>query len=131
MTDMILFLRGFELAVSIGIYEQERAAPQPLRIDVALAITRPADDDAIDATLDYDFLRTEITALAAARHYDLQETLCAAILALCRAQAGVTGALARTAKTSIYPDAESVGCQQMWLADGVRPLVGPQLCAVI
>lgn len=131
MTDMILFLRGFELAVSIGIYEQERAAPQPLRIDVALAITRPATDDAIDATLDYDFLRTEIAALAAARHYDLQETLCADILALCRAQAGVTGALARTAKTSIYPDAEAVGCQMIWLADTSQTHISAQLsCAI-
>ena len=53
-------------------------------VSVAMTCRYPAPpDDRIDAVVDYDFLREGIHALAAARHFELQEMLCERIAALC------------------------------------------------
>jgi dihydroneopterin aldolase len=103
-----------ELAISVGlgIHPTERAAPQRVLVSVGLDCdygdTAPADR--IDAVVDYDFLRTGIHALAAARHYELQETLCDAIAALAMHDPRVRSVRVRTMKPDIYPDAR-IGCE--------------------
>lgn len=116
-----LFLDDYRLPVSIGIHPHERAAPQTIRIDITLLVDRTIAGDAIEAVVDYDFLREGIAALAARGHYETQEALCGDILALCRAHGGPVGAIVATCKPDVYPDAAGVGCRMLWLGPGVDP----------
>lgn len=117
-----LFLKDYEIKVRLGVHDFEKAAPQRVRINVALAVEATAEADAIETVLDYDFLRAEITLLAAQGHIGLQETLCAEILKLCRARTGVRAVRVSTEKPDVYPDCAAVGCRMAWIDEGVDPL---------
>jgi dihydroneopterin aldolase len=96
----------------IGIHPEELAGPQ--RVIISIWLHCRYDDgslpDAIEAVVDYDFLRREILALAASRHFNLQETLCEAIAALALVDPRVKRVRVRSTKPDIYPDA-AVGCE--------------------
>ena len=65
----------------IGFHEFEVGAPQRLLVTVEIWLedtALPADDDPVRAW-NYDFLRHEVEEIAAARRYNLQETLAHAI----------------------------------------------------
>ncbi len=114
-----IVLDRYRLDVSIGIHDFERLKPQPVRVTVAVAFEKKAAfADKIANVIDYDFLRSEIAALVHGRHINLQETLCEAILAICR-KGGARGAIVRSEKTNVYPDTQSVGCEMSWFDDGV------------
>jgi dihydroneopterin aldolase len=105
-------LEGLELTMGLGIHPDERAAPQRVIVSVRMQVAYPAPlaDDRIDQVLDYDFVRSGIRALVADRHFDLQETLCEAIAALCFTDPRVERVTVRTSKPDVYPDA-AVGCE--------------------
>lgn len=114
-----ILLDRYRLDVSIGIHDFERAKPQPVTVSLAVAFGRRAQySDRITEVVDYDFLRTEIAGLVHDRHINLQETLCEAILNICR-KGGAKGAIVRSEKTNVYPDAQAVGCEMSWFEDGV------------
>lgn len=106
-----LVLDGLELTMGLGIHPHEQA-PQRVIVAVRLDAIYPAApaDDRIDEALDYDFVRAGIRALAASRHFNLQETLCEAIAALCFADPRVAQVTVRSVKPDVYPDA-SIGCE--------------------
>ena len=111
MADYTILLEGLELRIGLGIHPHERAAPQRVMLDVAMTCTYPAPPaDRIDAVVDYDFLRERIHALAASRHFELQETLCDQVAALALADPRVMRVRVRSMKLDIYPDAR-VGCE--------------------
>ena len=60
---------------------------------------------------DYDFLRTEIGALADGRRFNLQETFVREIYDLVAARRGVTALRVSTRKPDIYPDCAGVGVE--------------------
>ncbi|MDO7841216.1 dihydroneopterin aldolase [Sphingomonas immobilis] len=105
-------LEGLEVVMGLGIHPQELAAHQRVIVSVRMDIDYPASpsEDRIEEVLDYDFVREGIRALAAKRHFALQETLCEAIAALCLGDARVRQVTVRTSKPDIYPDA-AVGCE--------------------
>ncbi len=108
----VVTLEALELRVGLGIHPAERAAPQRVIVSVQFYCDygdAPLADD-IDAVVDYDFLREAIIALASARHFDLQESLCEAIGALALGDPRVAGVRVRTEKPDIYPDAR-IGCE--------------------
>ncbi len=112
-------LDRYRLDVSIGIHDFERLKPQPVTVSISVAFSRRARyADKKSEVIDYDFLRTEIAALVHDRHINLQETLCEAILNICR-KGGAKGAIVRSEKTNVYPDTQSVGCEMSWFDDGV------------
>ncbi len=114
-----IVLESYRLDVSIGIYESERAKPQPVSVSVAVAFARLARyQDRIAEVIDYDFLRREIAALVHDRHINLLETLCDLILDICRRH-GAKGAIVRADKMNVYPDARSIGCEMAWFDSGV------------
>lgn len=114
-----IILDSYRLDVSIGIYESERAKPQPVALSVAVAFARrPQYQDRITEVVDYDFLKREIAALVHDRHINLLETLCALILEIC-SRNGAKGAIVRSDKTNVYPDARSIGCEMSFFDDGV------------
>jgi 7,8-dihydroneopterin aldolase/epimerase/oxygenase len=105
-----IFLRNLSVEASIGIHDHEKAARQRLLINVEVFL-RPqrALQDDIGEVLDYDFLRQGISSMVAARHYNLQETLCQQIVEFCLANAQVLSARVSTEKPDIYPDCDGVG----------------------
>lgn len=106
-----IVLDDYELPVDIGFHDFEVGRPQRLMLKVEVWIDEasfPKDDDAASAW-NYDFLRTEIAALASARRYNLQETLVQAIYDLVAARRGVTALRVRSRKPDIYPDCAGVG----------------------
>ncbi len=115
MADRVRYttiLDRLEISMGLGIYPQERAAPQRVLVSVWLAVDyiAPIIDDRIEQVLDYDFVRTGIRSLVADRHFDLQESFCDAVAALCLADARVAEVRVRSMKSDIYPDA-AVGCE--------------------
>lgn len=105
-------ISGIETAASIGIHGFEQATRQKVLVSVALLLEKPATvRDEIGAVLDYDFVREGVLDLTGGRHFNLQETLCEAILDLCLAQSGVLGAVVQTDKADVYPGVSGVACR--------------------
>jgi hypothetical protein len=78
----------------MGIHEFEKRTRQRIMVNVDLYLEPDAriERDHISETVDYDFLRREIAALADSGHFHLQETFCERILAICLASRGGGGA---------------------------------------
>ena len=111
MADYTILLDSLAVMIRLGIHPHE-AAPQRVTVSVEMTVRYPApiDADAIDAVLDYDFVREGIVTLAAERGFALQETLCETIAALCLGDPRVVTVRVRTAKRDVYPDA-GIGCE--------------------
>lgn len=112
MAEFTTILDGLSLPMRIGIHPEELEAPQ--RVTISVWLHCRYDDailpDTIDAVVDYDFLRREIIALAASRHFNLQETVCEAVAAIALVDPRVQRVRVRSAKPDIYPDA-AIGCE--------------------
>jgi dihydroneopterin aldolase len=106
-----IFLKNFETRLSIGIHDFEKKARQRVIVNVDLYLDPDAkvERDHIDETVDYDFVRREIVGLAENSHFNLQETFCEKVLAICLARPGVLAARVSSEKLDVYPDCESVG----------------------
>jgi 7,8-dihydroneopterin aldolase/epimerase/oxygenase len=106
-----IVLEDFCLDVDIGFHDFEVGAPQRLLITVEVWVDEAsfAAEDDKDAAWNYDFLRTEVRAIASARRWNLQETLVRAIYDLVAARRGVTALRVRSRKPDIYPDCAGVG----------------------
>lgn len=101
-------LENLQVMASIGIHDFEKQAPQALLITVELFFQAKVHTDDISQTVDYDFLRESTRRLAAAQHFELQETLAIQVLQACLAQP-VLGARVYVRKPDVYPDCDSVG----------------------
>jgi dihydroneopterin aldolase len=108
-----LFLEDYEINVEIGIHEFEKIAPQRILISMEIFMLGQTlnSDDNIDDVLDYDFIRTEIAKLVKYRSFNLQETLCRAILDIVRKRSGIRKIIVRTKKPDVYSDCRSVGVE--------------------
>lgn len=108
-----IVLQDYELPVDIGFHAGEVGNPQRLVVTIEVWVEEAAfaHEDEASSAWDYDFLRTEIRALAGARRYNLQETLARAIYDLVAARRGVTGLRVSTHKPDIYPDCAGVGVE--------------------
>lgn len=106
-----LILEGLSLTMGLGIHAHEQT-PQRVLVDVRLDCLYPStpSEDRIAEALDYDTIYRGIVALAASRHFNLQETLCEEIATLCLADPRVERACVRSCKPDIFPDAR-VGCE--------------------
>ncbi len=118
-----IFLKNFRAHMFLGVHAHEKANKQLVVINVDLYFDAaiPSQADQIESVVDYDFLRTEIERISQERHFNLQETLCEEILALCLAKQGVTAARISTEKPEAYPDCDSVGYELFWHKDFPRP----------
>lgn len=95
----------------MGVHDFEKKAKQRVVVNVDLYLDPEGSiqRDHISETVDYDFVRREIAALADSGHVHLQETFCEKILAICLAKPGVIAARVSSEKPDVYPDCESVG----------------------
>ena len=108
-----ILLDALEVQADIGFHDFEIGQPQRLSVTVEIwleDVAQPADDDPAGAW-DYDYLRTEIRALAGARRYNLQETLAHAIYQRFAAMRGVKALRVATTKPDIYAEARGVGVE--------------------
>jgi len=108
-----IVLEGYQLDVDIGFHDFEIGAPQRLLVTVEVWVDEASfaagDDEA--GAWDYDFLRTEIGALAEGRRFNLQETFAREIYELIAARRGVTALRVATSKPDIYVDCVGVGVE--------------------
>jgi dihydroneopterin aldolase len=108
-----ILLESLEVQVDIGFHDFEVGAPQRLIVSVEIWLedcSLPNDDDPARAW-NYDFLRAEVEELAAARRYNLQETLAHAVFERIAAFRGVRALRVRTSKPDVYPQADGVGVE--------------------
>lgn len=108
-----ILLDALEVQADIGFHDYEIGRPQRLLVTVEIwldDVSPPAGDDPSGAW-DYDYLRTEVRELAAARRYNLQETLAHAIYQRFAAMRGVKALRVATAKPDIYAEARGIGVE--------------------
>jgi dihydroneopterin aldolase len=106
-------LDSYDLKVDIGFHDFEIGAPQRLLVTVEVWVDEAAfaaGDERAQAW-DYDFLRTEIGALAKGRRFNLQETFVRELYDLVAARRGVTDLRVSTRKPDVYPDCAGVGVE--------------------
>jgi dihydroneopterin aldolase len=106
-------LEDYCLSADIGFHDFEIGAAQRLTVTVEVWIDEAsfAGEDKAHHAWDYDFLRTEIGALAAGRRFNLQETLVREIYDLVAARRGVTALRVASRKPDIYADCAGVGVE--------------------
>jgi dihydroneopterin aldolase len=108
-----IVLEDYDLPVDIGFHDFEIGRPQRLLVTVEVWVEERAfaASDERASAWDYDFLRSEIGALAAGRRFNLQETFVREIYDLVAARRGVTALRVSTRKPDIYPDCAGVGVE--------------------
>ena len=108
-----ILLEDYCVSADIGFHEFEVGEPQRLFITVEVWLDEAsfAGSDEAEEAWDYDFLRSEVGALATGRRYNLQETLARAIYELVASRRGVPGLRVATRKPDVYPDCEGVGVE--------------------
>jgi 7,8-dihydroneopterin aldolase/epimerase/oxygenase len=108
-----ILLEGLEVKADIGFHDFEVGTPQRLLVSVEIWLedsSMPAGDDPARAW-NYDFLRIEVEEIAAARRYNLQETLAEAMFERIAAFRGIRALRIRLSKPDVYPDAHGVGVE--------------------
>ena len=108
-----ILLDSLEVETDIGFHDFEVGTPQRLLVTVEIWLHDLAapPDDRPERAWNYDFLRSEVRALAAERRYNLQETLATRIFERVSAMRGVKALRVRTSKPDVYPDAAGVGVE--------------------
>ena len=105
----ILTLTGLRFDASLGILDQEKEAPQPIRVDAELNLGTqpllPRDDD-ITHVLDYRKVRRIIIEECTAEHVNLLETLIGKLAHRLMQLPGVLGVRVRIVKLEIFDDCE-------------------------
>lgn len=106
-----IFLKNFQVFISMGVHDHEKQARQRIIVNVDLYIDPEGRirHDTIRETVDYDFVRQAIVEIAESGHFHLQETFCERILDACLDKRGVLAARVSSEKPDVYPDCESVG----------------------
>lgn len=109
-----IFLRNYQVAANIGVYDAERHGPQRLSLNVDLYVAPEASRstrDAIADVLDYDIIRQLIEQRVQRGHINLQETLCDDVSAALLALPGVRAVRVSSQKLDVYPDCDGVGVE--------------------
>jgi 7,8-dihydroneopterin aldolase/epimerase/oxygenase len=107
-----VFIRNLEVLAHIGIHGHERGKPQPVRINVDLAVEDAAVlEDRLEKVVDYEAITAKIRGLIAAGHINLAETLAERIAQACFADSRVKSARVRVEKLHALPGAESAGVE--------------------
>jgi len=107
-----VFIRNLEVLAHIGIYGHEQGKPQPVRINVDLAVEDAiVIEDKLDKVVDYGAIAAKIRAIIDAGHVNLAETLAERIATSCFDDPRVKTARVRVEKLHALPGAESGGVE--------------------
>ena len=108
-----VFVRDLVLSCRIGIYEQEKAEAQRVRINLDLAVredTRPIGDDH-GKVVCYEQIVKKARSIAEDGHVNLVETLAERLAAICLQDPRVRSCRVRVEKLDVFADALSVGVE--------------------
>ena len=108
-----VFVRDLDLMAVIGIYEQEKAKPQRIVVNIDLSVKEGPDPGADDIghVVSYEIVVKKVEAIIAEGHINLIETLCEKIAAACLKDKRVLAARVRVEKPDIIANARSVGVE--------------------
>ena len=107
-----VFVRNLEMLAHIGVHGHEQGKPQPIRINLDLAVEDTAElEDRLDKVVDYERLTEKIRAIVAGGHINLAETLAERIAHACFGDVRVRSARVRVEKLHAVPGAESAGVE--------------------
>jgi dihydroneopterin aldolase len=113
MDSTKLIIRDLRLNMGIGVFESEKAASQPVLVNVTADVDRPEDwrKDAYVQVTCYAKIVEAIRAMAASGHIHLAETFAEMIAEHCLGTPGIAGVTVRVEKTAIFPDIAAVGVE--------------------
>ena len=115
-----LFVRQLMLWVTIGLYEEERQAPQKILCDLSLDLVADQASDRIEDTLNYAELSDHLVAVAAATQYKLLEPFAAFLIEeMVRFHPNIQGIQMCLTKANpmVLPQASGCGLKITWQAD--------------
>jgi dihydroneopterin aldolase len=108
-----VFVRDLVLECRIGIYDQEKAKPQRVRINLDLAVredAQPIGDD-YDRVVCYERIVAKARGIAEDGHVNLVETLAERLAGICLQDPRVRSCRVRVEKLDVFADALSVGVE--------------------
>ncbi|MCB1509958.1 MAG: dihydroneopterin aldolase [Hyphomicrobiaceae bacterium] len=108
-----VIVEGFELAGSVGVYEHERRARQPLVVSLNIWVADDYDgqSDRLSDVYDYDIAINAIRDSVENGHINLLETLAERIAEACLADPRVLALDVRVEKPAVLPACRSVGIE--------------------
>ncbi len=113
-----IFIEGYEVKMSIGVYDHEKIAKQRVIFNVdlyvPLRLNTPQSDN-LNEVLDYQFICDVINIHALKEHVQLQETLCDDIVNDLIAHPKVVAVRVSTSKPDAYADCLTVGVESFQL----------------
>ncbi|MDQ3985110.1 MAG: dihydroneopterin aldolase [Actinomycetota bacterium] len=97
-----ILIRGLRLEASVGVTDQERATPQPIRIDLEVLahLDRAGETDELVDTVDYGTIVETVGRLVRSRSPRLLESLAEDIASTVTSLQGVVGVTVEVTKES-------------------------------
>jgi dihydroneopterin aldolase len=108
-----VFIRDLTLPALIGIYIHEKENPQPIRINLDLAVKEnmTANKDRLADVVSYEEIADGVRKLIASGHVNLVETLAQQIADMCFSHKRVQTVRVRVEKLAVFEDAASAGVE--------------------
>ncbi|MGH7051770.1 MAG: dihydroneopterin aldolase [Acetobacteraceae bacterium] len=115
-----VFIRDMRVAARIGVNAHEKRGPQPVRINVDLAVEddgarplsrTPVGRDRLERVVDYEPIVAAVRRIVAEGHVGLAETLAERIAAAALADPRVISARVRVEKLEVFADVGAVGVE--------------------
>ena len=108
-----VFIRDLTLSALIGVYSHEKENPQPIRINLDLAVKEnvTASKDRLADVVSYEEIADGIRKLIASGHVNLVETLAQQIADMCFSHQRVQTVRVRVEKLAVFEDAASAGVE--------------------
>ena len=108
-----VFIRDLTLTALIGVYSHEKENPQPIRINLDLAVKEntTANEDRLAEVVSYEDIANGVRNLVASGHVNLVETLAQRIADMCFGHHRVQAVRVRIEKLAVFEDAASAGVE--------------------
>ena len=108
-----VFIRDLMLTALIGVYRHEKENPQPIRINLDLAVKEnlAANKDRLTEVVSYEDIADGVRKLVAIGHVNLVETLAQRIADMCFNYQRVQAVRVRIEKLAVFEDAASAGIE--------------------
>jgi len=108
-----VFIRDLMLTALIGVYRHEKENPQPIRINLDLAVKEnlAANKDRLTEVVSYEDIADGVRKLVAIGHVNLVETLAQRIADMCFNHQRVQAVRVRIEKLAVFEDAASAGIE--------------------
>ena len=108
-----VFIRDLVLSALIGVYRHEKENPQPIRINLDLAVRENSipNRDRLEEVVSYEDIANGVRQMVANGHVNLVETLAQEISDMCFEHQRVQAVRVRIEKLAVFEDATSAGVE--------------------